>query len=192
MPDETMLTIGGDGKLAEVSVKDWQAYIDTNRKSNPGIRPPGTGPHGEWTVEDEQAAIAQYDENKDYGEGREVWDILADEAGITGPHAATRRALAEKHPDASRIDVDETGQAITYFPEDSAVSWQKDPEDRSIYDLSDGPTPETFNALANGAAKTAIEQASRREPYNRDTWPGKWVTKGFGEWKKEEEEEEED
>ena len=177
-----VLTFTEEG-VVEVPEDDLAKWLASDEAAT--MRPAGSGPDGRWTVEDEKAAFRYLKKNDKLG--TEPYDVLADRLVNAGYFSeglrkeTTRKRLAEKYPDASRIDVDKTGQAITYFPEDSTVPWQKDAEDRSIYDLSDGSTPKTFEALANGAARAA---------YNRDNWPGEWTTSGFGEWKKKEKEEE--
>ena len=193
MADELMWTIGDQGQLSDVAVKDWEKWLATTRKSNPDIRPPGTGPNGEWTVEDEQAAVDLYDENKEYGEEREIWDILADEAGITGPPKAVldepaQRATLPEYLKEGEYEPIEPMEPMEFDREalDAANEWSVETAKKGAMDpqVSKGlikllPTPETFGALANGAAKEAIGQ-SPTKPYSRD--PEYWTYKGFGEW----------
>ena len=166
MADELMWTIGGDGKVSDVKVKDWEKWIEFN----PGKRPPGTGPNGEWTVEDERAALDVYDENKDYynypesfteeGGEREIWDILADEAAITGP----QRGVLEEPMEFDREAADDINE------------WSAGAR---VPLVSGGPTPEMFKRFRQEAAKEAIGRSATKRPSESEYR----TYEGFGEWK---------
>lgn len=70
-------TINEQGNIEVVGEDDLADWLADNQHLRPE-KPDGS----EWTLADEQAAVAQYDEKKDYGDDRPVWDTLAHQAGI--------------------------------------------------------------------------------------------------------------
>lgn len=64
--------LGEDGLelVNEFDLQDWLA-------ENQNERPPGSGPDGDWTVDDEIAAMGTYEEGMDFGD-RPPYDVLAD------------------------------------------------------------------------------------------------------------------
>ena len=64
------LTEEGYKGVNESDFRDWLA-------ENQHERPPGSGPDGEWTVGDEEAAMQNYNSEMDFGD-RPPYDVLAD------------------------------------------------------------------------------------------------------------------
>ena len=65
-------TLDEEGKFF-VGADDLANWLSENQD----MRPPGSGPDGEWTVGDEEAAMANFEDGMDFG-GREPYDVLAD------------------------------------------------------------------------------------------------------------------
>ena len=116
-----------------------------------------------------------YDENKDYGEEREIWDILADEAAITGPVDSFTVPLSE--PPAEGFDF-EAHADRHWALEEAKKQGAMDPQIREgLTELL--PTPEMFKRFRQEAAKEAIEQSATKRPSESEYR----TYEGFGEWK---------
>ena len=71
-------TLDEEGKFF-VGADDLANWLSENQD----MRPPGSGPDGEWTVGDEEAAMANFEDGMDFG-GREPYDVLADKLDDQG------------------------------------------------------------------------------------------------------------
>ena len=166
-------TINEQGNIeivGEDDLADWLA-------DNPDMRPPGTGEGGEWTLADEKAAVDLYDEGKDYGEEREIWDILADEAGITGPVDSFTVPLSE--PPAEGFDF-EAHADRHWALEEAKKQGAMDPQIREgLTGLL--PTPEMFGRFSQEAAKRALAEGEGKPKRKRKGFPFSDETVLYGE-----------
>ena len=71
-PERLVPTLGMEGYRA-VNESDLRKWLEFNQHE----RPPGSGPNGEWTVGDEEAAMQNYNSEMDFGD-RPPYDVLAD------------------------------------------------------------------------------------------------------------------
>ena len=190
-------TINEQGNIeivGEDQLADWLA-------DNPDMRPPGTGEGGEWTLADEKAAVDLYDEGKDYGDDRPVYDILADQAEITGPQTgvldepATEGGWSPSEYDDEVIrsltetyghDPAALERAIGSYREMQGLMGATNEGSAGVMDpqVSEGltellPTPEMFGRFRQEAAKEAIGQSATKRPSESEYR----TYEGFGEWK---------
>ena len=125
-PREEMVPVFGASGVEMVPASQLEAWLSSDESI--GKRPPGSGPDGRWTLEDEKAAFKIVEENQDFG-GRNPYDVLADK--LASPEVgyfseglkeeSARQKLSKKYPDATGINFDERGGSMVRFGPDSAV-----------------------------------------------------------------------
>ena len=135
---EEMVPVFGASGVEMVPASQLEAWLSSDESI--GKRPPGSGPDGRWTLEDEKAAFKIVEENQDFG-GKNPYDFLADK--LASPEVgyfseglkeeSARQKLAAKYPDATGIDFDERGGSTVRFAADSAVPFiYSAPEPKAI------------------------------------------------------------